>query len=470
MSFLNIPEFKGYQKIYKDFMAKENKTAIPNNASLNKNDYEYMKSLSAAVAFSSSKKIHVGLVAFFVTMVIFITWAAFAQIDEIARGNGKVVPSGQNQVVQNLEGGIVQEIFVKEGDNVEKGQTLIRISNEKGISTALSNELKSYYLQAKIQRLNAELSRTPFEYQEGENKELNEFLNNENELYLTNKKQLDSKISILKEQIRQKNNELKDIKQTIKHMRFSVNTVSKEIAMIRPMVKDGIWSQVEFLKLLREESEIRNKLQSTILSVNKIDSEILELNKKIDETNELYDSQTREKLNEAVSQLKDVEANKIASSDQVERTIVKSPSNGIIQKLHVNTIGGSIKPAQDLLEIVPTDHKLIVEVKILPKDIAFIYQGQKAIVKFSAFDFSIFGGLEGHVINISPDTIVEKNDKTFYIVRVETDQNYIGKGDKQKNIIPGMIADVDILTSKKTVLDYILKPIFKTKTYAMTER
>jgi len=470
MSFLNIPEFKRYQEIYKNFMAKDDKKVIPDNISLNKNDYEYMKSLSAAVAFSSSKKLHVGLISFFVTMVLFITWAAFAEIDEIARGNGKVVPSGQNQVVQNLEGGIIQEIFVKEGDNVEKGQTLIRISNEKGISTALSNELKSYYLQAKIQRLNAELSRTPFEYTKSENEELNEFLDNENELFLTNTKQLDAKISILKEQIKQKENDLKDIKQTIKHMRFTVNTIAKEISMIKPMVKEGIWSQVEFLKLLREESETRNKLQSTILSVNKLNSEISELNKKIVETNELYDSQTREKLNEAVSQLKDVEANKIASSDQVERTIVKSPSTGIIQKLHVNTIGGSIKPAQDLVEIVPTDHKLIVEVKILPKDIAFIYQGQKAIVKFSAFDFSIFGGLDGHVINISPDTIVEKNDKTFYIVRVETYQNYIGEGDKQKNIIPGMVADVDILTSKKTVLDYILKPIFKTKTYAMTER
>jgi len=272
MSFLNIPEFKRYQEIYKNFMAKDDKKVIPDNISLNKNDYEYMKSLSAAVAFSSSKKLHVGLISFFVTMVLFITWAAFAEIDEIARGNGKVVPSGQNQIVQNLEGGIIQEIFVKEGDSVEKGQTLIRISNEKGISTALSNELKSYYLQAKIQRLNAELSRTPFEYTKSENEELNEFLDNENELFLTNTKQLDAKISILKEQINQKENDLKDIQQTIKHMRFAVNTIAKEISMIRPMVTEGIWSQVEFLKLLREESQTRNKLQSAILSVNKLNS------------------------------------------------------------------------------------------------------------------------------------------------------------------------------------------------------
>lgn len=385
-------------------------------------------------------------------------------------GSGKVVPNGQNQIVQNLEGGIVQEILVKEGDIVEKDQVLVRISNEKGTSTAMSNEIKSYYLQAQIKRLEAELKRAPFEYTKGENQELNEFLDNENELYLTNQKQLESKISILKEQIKQKENDLKDAKQTIEHMKFSVGAISKEVTMTKPMVERGIRSQVDFLKLQREESDAKNKLQSVTLSVDKINSEILELNKKIDETNEINDATIREKLNEAINNLKDVEANKLASSDQVARTVVKSPSNGIVQKLHINTVGGSIKPAQDLLEIVPTDSNLIVEVKILPKDIAFIYQGQKAIVKFSAFDFSIFGGLDGHVINISPDTIVEKDEKTFYIVRIETEKNYIGDEKNQKHIIPGMIADVDILTGKKTVLDYILKPILKTKTYTFTER
>ncbi|MFB1032074.1 MAG: HlyD family type I secretion periplasmic adaptor subunit [Aliarcobacter cryaerophilus] len=395
-------------------------------------------------------------------MFLFITWAAFDEIDEIARGSGKVVPNGQNQIVQNLEGGIVQEILVKEGDIVEKDQVLIRISNEKGTSTAMSNEIKSYYLQAQIKRLEAELKRAPFEYTKGENEELNEFLDNENELYLTNQKQLESKISILKEQIKQKENDLKDAKQTIEHMKFSVGAISKEVTMTKPMVERGIRSQVDFLKLQREESDAKNKLQSVILSVDKINSEIIELNKKIDETYGVYDTQIREKLNETYTQLKDIEANNVASVDQVTRNTVISPSNGIVQKLHVNTVGGSIKPAQDLLEIVPTDSNLIVEVKILPKDIAFIYQGQKAIVKFSAFDFSIFGGLDGHVINISPDTIVEKDEKTFYIVRIETEKNYIGDEKNQKHIIPGMIADVDILTGKNTVLDYILKPIFKT--------
>jgi len=438
--------------------------------SLNSNDYEYMNSLSAALLYTRPRKLHWVLIIFLITITLFIVWASYAQIDEIARGNGKVVPNGQNQIIQNLEGGIVSQILVKEGDLVKKDQVLIKISNEKSFSSAASNELNSFYLQAQIQRLESELKRTKFIYKKTENDQLNAFLNNENELYEINTKQLNSKISIIKEQIKQKNNELKDARQTISHLRFTVNAITKEVKMTEPMVKRGIRSQVDFLKLQREQSDAKQKLQSVILSISRIKSERLELTQKIDETNQESDVQTREKLNETITKLRDLEANAIASTDQVSRTIVKSPLNGIVQKLHINTIGGSVKPAQDLIEIVPTDYKLIVEVKILPKDIAFIYHGQEAIVKFSAYEFAIYGGLEGKVINISPDTITEKDDKTYYLVRIETNRNFIGDETRQLNIIPGMIADVDIITGKKTILDYILKPILKTKQYTFTER
>lgn len=456
-----------FKEIYNAFFQKTPR--LPKKP-LNTNDLEYMNSLSAAVIYNRPKKLHWVLIAFLITITLFIIWASIAKIDEIARGSGKVVPNGQNQIIQNLEGGIVSEILVKEGESVEKDQILIKISNEKSNSTVASNELKALYLQAQIKRLESELKREVFTFENSDNEQLNDFLNNENELYLTNKKQLESKVSILKEQIKQKENESKDARQTIEHLRFSVNAISKEVEMTKPMVDRGIRSQVDFLKLQREQSDAKQKLQSVMLSIPKIESEILEINKKIDETYQMNDSQTREKLNETVSALKDLEANATASTDQVLRTIVKSPSNGIVQKLHINTIGGAIKPAQDLIEIVPTDYNLIVEVKILPKDIAFIYHGQKAIVKFSAYDFSIYGGLDGHVINISPDTITEKDDKTYYLVRIETEKNYIGEKDKSMKIIPGMVADVDIITGKKSILDYILKPILKTKQYTFTER
>lgn len=437
---------------------------------LNKDDFEYMQSLSSAIIYNRPKKLHWVLIAFSLTILFFIIWASFAQIDEIARGQGKVVPSGQNQILQNLEGGIVSEILIKEGDFVKKDQILLKISNERSSSSLISNKIKILSLKAQIKRLEAELIQKDFEYEITENENLNDFLENEKKLYLNNVKQLDSKIQILREQLKQKQSELKDATQTIKHFKFSMDAIDKEVKMTEPMVKRGIRAEVDFLKLQRELSDAKQKYQSAIYSVNRIKSEIIETEKKIEEVIESHKVQTQEKLNEITTSLKDLEANTVASIDQVSRTIIKSPSNGIVQTLHVNTIGGAIKPAQDLIEIVPTDYNLIVEVKILPSDIAFIYQGQKAVVKFSAYDFSIYGGLDGQVINISPDTITEKDDKTYYLVRIKTEKNFIGMEDKEMKIIPGMITNVDIITGKKSILDYILKPILKTKQYTFTER
>jgi membrane fusion protein, adhesin transport system len=438
---------------------------------LNETDYEFMNSLSAAVLQMRPNKLHWVLISFLVTISIFLIWANFAEVDEISRGNGVVVPSGQNQILQNLEGGIISEILIKEGDYIEKDQVLVRINNEKSTSAVASSALKALFLRAQIQRLNAELARQPFNIENKDGlEEVNEFYQNELELYQTNLRQLDSRIQILKEQLKQKQNEIEDAKQSIVHLKYSLEMITKEVEMTKPMVERGIRSQVDFLKLQREENDAKQRLQSATMSIPKLNSELSEINKKINEANEIFDSKTRETLNETISHLKELEASSSAAQDQVSRTTIRAPQNGIVQKLHINTIGGAVKPAQDLVEIVPTDSKPLVEVKIKPSDIAFIYIGQKAMLKFSAYDFSIYGGVEGQVVNISPDTITEKDDKTFYIVRIETDQNYLGSSSKPMNIIPGMTASVDIITGKKSILDYILKPILKTKQYTFTER
>ncbi len=437
---------------------------------LNQKDYEYMNSLSSAVMQMQPNRLHWVLIAFVVTIFLFIIWASFAKIDEISRGSGKVVPSGQNQILQNLEGGIISEILVREGDFVKQGQVLIRINNEKSESTMASSTLKALALQAQNLRLQAELKQIPFEYTRTDDEQMNQFLENEERMYSINKQQLESQVQILKEQLNQKNSQLQDAIQSKEHLEISLSMITKEVEMTEPMVKRGIRSQVDFLKLQREENDAKQKYRSSILTIEKTKSEIKEIETKINEVYETHKVKVREQFNEKMSELKELQATSVAYKDQVLRTTVKSPSNGIVQTLHVNTIGGAIKPAQDLIEIVPTDYNLIVEVKILPSDIAFIYQGQKAIVKFSAYDFSIFGGLEGHVVNISPDTITDKDEKTYYLVRIQTEKNFLGNENNPMKIIPGMVADVDIITGKKSILDYILKPILKTKQYTFTER
>jgi adhesin transport system membrane fusion protein len=246
--------------------------------------------------------------------------------------------------------------------------------------------------------------------------------------------------------------------------------IKEEVEMTAPMVEKGVRPKIDFLKLKREANEIYESYHTLVLSIPRLKSVIKEAKSKRKEAVLLFRSEAKKQLNEVLSELKGLKASSTAFEDQVSRTFVRAPMDGIVQKLYIHTIGGIIKPGEDILEIVPSDQALLVEVKIKPSDIAFIYFTQKAIVKFSAYDFSIYGGLDGEVVFISADTIKDKKDNTFYTVRIKTNKNYIGSKSKPLKIIPGMTVSVDILTGKKSVLDYILKPIIKTKQYSLTER
>ena len=240
--------------------------------------------------------------------------------------------------------------------------------------------------------------------------------------------------------------------------------------MTQPMVAKGVRSKIDFLKLKREANEIISKYDATKKSIPRLKSAIKEVKSTIREATLIFQSEAKVKMNEAIAELRGLRATSTALQDQVSRTVVRSQMNGIVQKLFVHTIGGVIKPGENIMEIVPSDQTLLVEVKIKPSDIAFIYFGQKAIVKFSAYDFAIYGGLDGEVVHISADTIKDEKDNVFYTVRIKTNQNYLGDENKPLKIIPGMTVSVDIITGQKSVLDYILKPILKTKQYTFTER
>jgi len=438
--------------------------------SLSKRDYEFMHSLSAAVLEVAPTRLRIVLYFWIFAIFAFLVWANFAYIDEIARGDGEVIPSGENQMIQNLEGGIVEEILVKEGDSVEKDQILLKIDNQKSVSSYSSNAIKAEALQAKILRLEAEAKGEDFQVPEDVKKRLGQFIENEKSLFETNKKELNSKISALREKLAQRKQELQEAYSQRDHLASSYSMISKEVRMTKPMVAKGVRSKIDFLKLQREANEIESKYDAVKKSIPRLRSAIKEVKNNIRETQLNFQSQAKEQMNEALAELRSLKATSTALEDQVTRTIVKSPMKGIVQKLYVHTVGGVIKPGQDIMEIVPSDETLLIKVKILPKDIAFIYKGQRAIVKFTAYDFSIYGGLEGKVVQISPDSIKDDEGNVFYEVRIKTDKNYIGRHGKHLKIIPGMTTTVDIITGKKSVLDYILKPILKTKQYTFTER
>ncbi len=437
---------------------------------LTQRDYEFMNSLSSAVLQTTPKKIRVVLYFWIVAIFSFMTWANYAYIDEIARGDGDIIPSGQNQMIQNLEGGIVEEILVKEGDTVTKGQLLIRIDNKKSTSSFGANSIKVDSLAAKIVRLRAEATGKRFNATKELQSKAPQFIKNEKSLYNTNKRQQNSKLNSLKEQLKQRNSELKETKTALKDVKESLGFITKELKMMKPMVKKGIKSKIEFFQLQREASGIREKYNGIRLSVPRLESAIKEVENTIDETKYKFQSDAKFKLNEAIAEYQGISINSTALQDEVSRTNVVAPMNGIVQELFVHTIGGVVQPGANILEIVPSGTKLLVEVKIKPSDIAFIYFGQKAIVKFTAYDFAIYGGLDGKVVHISADTITDQKENVFYTVRIQTDENFLGDKSKPLKIIPGMIVSVDIITGSKSVLDYILKPILKTKQYTFTER
>jgi adhesin transport system membrane fusion protein len=440
------------------------------NKKLSPEDYEFINSLSAAVAEQTPRKMRWALYFWLIAISLFILWASLTQIDEITRGEGKVVPSGENKLVQNLEGGIVKEIFVKVGDSVKKGEPLLKIDNEKSEAQHNSTAIKLLELEAKEIRLHAESNGKPFEVSEALEEKMPLFIANERSLYQSRQQELTAQINALIDKKIQKEQELKETEEKIIHLKRTDTLINEEVRMMKPMVEQGVKSKVAFMKLQREQSQIKSDLTSAQNSIPRLKAGISEIENNIKEAEITFQNKAKEELNEVIAEKMRVKENSEALSDQIDRTIVRSPINGVIQKLYINTVGGVIQPGEDLVEIVPTDDVLWLEVKIKPSDIAFIYPGQKAVVKVSAYDFAIYGSLDGEVAHISADTTQDQKGNVFYTIHVKTKKNYLGDEKNPLKIIPGMTVSVDIMTGKKSVMDYILKPILKAKQYTFTER
>jgi len=437
------------------------------------NDLHFMASMSEAILAktpTASRKI-IYVVVFAVAFLI--GWSTFAQIDEIARGQGKIIPSGKNQIVQNLEGGIVEEILVHQGQKVKKGEVILKINNKNFTSSYGESQVKKAELTMKIERLRYEAEAEDFSTFDFNRSDplLSKFYDVEFELFKANNAKLKETIGILEEQLKQKESILVELQNQIVKSRESYNLALKEINIMAPLNKKGLVSDIQILNQERILSQAKADLKAAELSIPRVQSTIDEMKKKINEAEIAFLNQAKKELAQATGELARLREAQTGLADKVDRTKVIAPTDGIVSKLMVNTIGGVIKPSMDIAEIVPLDDKLIAEVKVKPSDVAFIREGLDAMVKVTAYDFSIYGGLKGKVTQISADT--ENNEKTgesYYLVRIETNKNYLGNDKKPLYIKVGMIVSADIITGKKSVLDYLLKPILKAKQNALTER
>ena len=433
-------------------------------------DLRYMSSVSEAMLEQAptGAKYLLWSVAFFILLAIL--WANWAQLDELSRGEGEIIPSKQLQVIQNLEGGIVAEILVQEGQLVEKGQLLLRIDDTRFSSSFKENKVRELELIAKAVRLRAEsaglefLAPTDFPY------EFEALIRQVRSLYEARQRELNANVVVFEQQLQQKLQELVQAKSKASQLSRSYSLLRQERDMTAPLVRDGVVSEVEYLRLKRQVVDLSGELNNIRLSLPRIESSLAETRGMLREAKLKFQSIARSELNETLSEAARLREALTGMQDKLSRTEVTSPVKGVIKELLFNTVNGVVQPGDEILNIVPWEDTLLVEAKLRPSDIAKVQVGQSAVIKVSAYDFGIYGGVDAVVSNVSPSTVTNEKGEPFYIVRLTTEKPYIEKDGAHLPLIAGMTVSVDIMTGKKTVMDYLLKPILKARQKALTER
>lgn len=401
------------------------------------------------------------------TIVLLFVWAAFAEIDEVTRGEGKVIPSRQIQILQSLDGGVVTEIFIKEGDVVEKGELLVQLDTTRSESTLRENEAEYISLEIKAARLSAIANDTPFQAPEDIMQRAPKLVEQEMALFQSSRDQLTAEMAIASQQLIQREQELIEIMSRYNEAGKAHKLANREWIVTRPLMESGAVSEVELLRLEREVSSLRGERDQALAQLNGVKAAISEAKRKQEEVELGFKNRIREELSTTEARLSTLQQVRSGLSDRVKMTEVRSPVRGTISRLFFNTIGGVVSPGKEVIEVVPLDDSLLLEAKIKPKDIGFLSPSQEAVVKFTAYDFVVYGGLEAVVEHIGADTVMDEEGNPFYTIRVRTKKSQFGD---DKPIIPGMVAQVDILTGKKTILAYLLKPVSRAKQYALTER
>lgn len=417
----------------------------------------------------------------------FFLWAYFAELDRVTRGQGKVIPSSQVQIIQSLDGGILQELYVKEGMQVQKGQILARIDDTRFRSDMAQQNKEVDALRADIIRLRAELTsilvadvpdwRLQIKISKQTLKFPDDLQENSRKLVLRQQDEYNSRISnlvnqvaIQAQQIKQRQQESMELDSKIVTLKTSLKLANRELKLTRPLALKKIVPEVELLKLERNINDIKGELSSLQLLKPKQQSAFDESVLKRREAVLKYRTDARAQLNELQSKFSRITEAQVGVQDKVNKALIISPVVGTINTVHVTTLGGVVKPGQVLLEIVPTEDKLLIEAKILPKDIGFIHLGLPAKVKITAYDFTRYGGLTGVVEHISADTTQDEKGNSFYIIRVRTTESNMHSKEKENMpIIPGMMTSVDVIISKRTVLEYIFNPILRAKEMALRE-
>lgn len=430
-------------------------------------EFDFMKDADSIIIGQEPLRARVLTYALGGAVVLFVVWAALVQVDEITRGDAKVIPSRQLQVLQSLDGGIVSQILVKEGDMVTENQVLLQVDSTRFESSVRENRSQYLSLLAKAARLRAIGENKPFVPPPEAVAEDPRTVDEERRLYETATSELQTQLLIARQQLAQRSQELNEASAKKRQAAQSYESTSRELAVTKPLLSSGAVSEVELLRLQRDVDRFKGEGDIAGSQIARVQASISESARKIQEVELTYRNTASKEYSETMARLNSLAQSGTGLADRVKQSALRSPVKGTIKRLLVNTVGGVVQPGRDVVEIVPLEGRLLLEAKVAPRDIGFLKPGQRAIVKFTAYDFSVYGGLNASLEHIGADSVTDERGNVFYTVRVATDQAAL-----QGNlpIIPGMVAEVDIITGKKTILSYLLKPVLRAKSAAMTER
>lgn len=433
-------------------------------------DIAYMPDTLAAEVERLPVLSHAVLWLTLIVIVTGITWANMATVDEVAHAEGRVISSSQLQVIQNLEGGILQQVMVREGARVQEGQTLMLLDDTRFASTFNEGRIATLALSAQISRLEAELEDRPFTPPPDFPIEHLDIIDRERQLFFARQQEKNSAIDILNQRLMQQTQSLAELQAEEQKLKRNTDLAQRELEMTSPLVATGAVSEVELLRIQAAVNESEGQLEVTRTTIPRAQAIISEAEDTIVERRQQFVREAQTELNQAKTELARMSISNVALEDRVERTDVRSPVDGTVKQILVNTVGAVVQPGMDLVEIVPLNDTLLVEAKVRPADVAFIHPGQTATVKLTAYDFSIYGGLDAVLELISADTITDDTGEYYFQIHVRTHKNYLGNETNPMPIIPGMIATVDIITGEKTIMDYILKPLKRAQEAALSER
>lgn len=431
---------------------------------------EFMNELEAATREKPSGPAILLLVSLAAFISAFILWAAVTQVEEIARGQGQVVPTREIQVVQSLEGGILQELLVAEGDRVEKGQILLRISDVQFSSEERGTEARTLGLRAKKTRLKAEADGTAFTLPPEILQKAPKVAENEKALYESRQKELATSFTILDDRINKATADLEEVKAEISRLTNSRAGLNREYTITRDMVAKRAVPKLEQIRLERELADIGGQINARSKEKEGLEAELSAVKNERQSQVEKFRSTALTELNEVETQISALNESLKSIGDRVDRTEIRAPASGIVNAIRIKTVGGVVEPAMQLVEIVPVDDELKIIAKVAPSDMAFLKRGQPVKVKISAYDSQIYGALDGELVRIAANSTSDREGNVTFEIEVKTVRNYLGDAANPLPITPGMVAEVNVVTGRRTIMYYLLKPLRRTMDRALAER